>query len=312
MIRVGVVNIDTSHPLAFAGKMMESDRARYVAVYNDSFRGDDEVESFIAKFGLEKRCASVEELAECVDIGFIQGCDWDKHLDYVEPFIKLGKPVFIDKPIVGNMKDIAKLASYVQSGAVILGSSSARYCVEINEFLSIPKEERGEIVSVYGTSGVDEFNYGVHIVETFGGLLGEGAKNCRFVSRACVDGKTCETYTIEYGSGVTATYALFIGTWQPFTLTIQTTKTTYLIKIDSSKLYVQLLERIFKYMETGENELATMDALIESVKIMLAGKISRETNGCIVSLSDIPADYAGFDGKEFADGYAAASTKIYL
>lgn len=312
MIRIGVINIDTSHPLAFAKKMMEEDRARYVAIYNDSFREDDEVEAFIRTFGLEKRCESVDELAECVDIGFIQGCDWDKHLSYAEPFIKRGKPVFVDKPIVGNMADIAKLEAYTANGGVILGSSSVRYCKEICEFLAIPVEERGEIVSVYGTSGVDEFNYGVHIVEAFGGLLGTGAKSCQFVSEASVGGKTCETYSVIYENGVTATYALFLGTWQPFTITIQTTKKTYVLQIDSSKLYVALLERIFTYMESGENTLASMDELIESIKIMLAGKISRETNKQAVALSDIPSDYTGYDGKAFADGYAASASKMYL
>ena len=312
MIRIGVVNIDTSHPMTFAKYMATGDRARYVAIYNDGFREDDEVEGFIKQFGLEKRCQTVEELAECVDIGFIQGCDWDKHLDYVEPFIKLGKPVFIDKPIVGSMKDIAKLESYVQNGAVIIGSSTVRYCKEIKEFLALPIEERGEIVNVYGTSGVDEFNYGVHIVEAFGGLLGIGAQSCKFVSRASVGGKTSETFSVSYQNGVTATYALLTGSWHPFTITIQTTRTTYVIKIDTVALYGNFLEMLYDFMETGVNPFASMDALTETIKIMLAGKISRETDGSAVKLSDIPAGYEGFDGKQFADDYAAKSKKMYL
>lgn len=312
MIRIGVINIDTSHPLTFAKQMVQGDRARYVAVYNDSFRGDDELDAFINTFGLEKRCESVEELAECVDIGFIQGCDWDKHLDYVEPFFALGKPVFIDKPIVGNMKDIAKLEEYVEKGAIILGSSSVRYCYEIAEFLAIPEEERGEIVNIYGTSGVDEFNYGIHIVEAIGGLMGTGAMSCKFVSRATIGEKTCDTYSVLFGNGVTATYALFSGTWHPFTLTIQTTKRTYQMSLDTKNLYIALLDRIFTYMETKKETMASMDALIESIKIALAGKISRETSGCEVTLSEIPAGYEGYDGKVFADGYALTSKKIYL
>ena len=98
MIRIGAVNIDTSHPLGFGEVMEKDDRARYVGVYNDSFRPDSEVEGFIRRFGLEKRCNTLEELAAMCDIGFIHGCDWDDHLRCAMPFIEQGKPVFIDKP----------------------------------------------------------------------------------------------------------------------------------------------------------------------------------------------------------------------
>ena len=315
MIRVGVVNIDTSHPNAFAGKMLDEANeldARYVAIYNDGFRGDDEVEGFKEHFGLEKYCATVEELAEMVDIGFIQGCNWDTHLNYVEPFIKLGKPVFIDKPIVGSMPDLKKLKELTDAGAVILGSSSARYAQEVVDFLAIPEEERGQIVSIFGSCGVDEFNYGVHIVEIIGGLMGTGARDCRFCGKATVGGKLCETYLATYENGVSATYSLFTGTWQPFTVTIQTTKKTYTFTVNTGLIYVALLKRIMEYMHTGKNNLATIEELSETIKIMLAGKISRENGGKVVALDEIPEDYEGYDGAEFEKGYAAAANKMYL
>ena len=120
MIRIGVVNIDVSHPKAFSEYLKKGNRARYVAVYNDGFRGDDEVEGFIKNYKLDKHCKTVEELAEMVDIGFIQGCNWNKHLNYVQPFIDRKKPVFIDKPIVGSLADCKKLEELASKGAVIL------------------------------------------------------------------------------------------------------------------------------------------------------------------------------------------------
>ena len=75
MIQIGVVNIDTSHPKAFTEYLKRKNRAGYTAVYNDSFRGDDEVEAFCKMNHFAKRCASIEELADRVDIGFIQSCN---------------------------------------------------------------------------------------------------------------------------------------------------------------------------------------------------------------------------------------------
>ncbi|NSW91012.1 MAG: Gfo/Idh/MocA family oxidoreductase [Firmicutes bacterium] len=312
MIRIGVVNIDVSHPKAFSEYLKKGNRARYVAVYNDGFRGDDEVEGFIKNYKLEKRCKTVEELAEMVDIGFIQGCNWDKHLNYVQPFINRKKPVFIDKPIVGSLADCKKLEELASKGAVILGSSSVRYAEEIVEFANKSEKEKGKILNIFGTAGVDEFNYAIHIVEAMGGIAGTGALSCKFVGRSEVEGKICETFFVKFENGMTAIYNTFQGTWQPFEMVIMTTKSTYQFRIDTGKIYGALLDRICDYMETGKNTLAPVEALTESVKIMLAGRISREKDGEEVKLSDIPEDDPGYDGDKFEEEYAAKATKIYL
>jgi len=312
MIRIGVVNIDVSHPQAFSQYLNKGNRARYVAVYNDGFRGDDEVDSFIAKQGLEKRCRSIEELAEMVDIGFVQSCNWNNHIKQAMPFIKKGKPVFIDKPIVGSLADCIKLEALASDGAVILGSSSVRYAREIIEFKSRSEEERGQTVNIFGTTGVDEFNYGVHIVEAIGNLAGAGAVSCKFAGRGERDGKICETFFVRFADGATAVYNTFQSIWQPFEVVIMTTKATWQFRIDSAKVYPALLDRICDYMETGRNDLAPVKTLTESIRIMLAGRISRAQGGREMSLAEIPADDPGYDGNAFERGYAAKAAKIYL
>lgn len=311
MIRIGAVNIDTSHPMGFAEAMEKSDRARYVGVYNDSFRGDEEVDGFIRRFGLEKRCQSLEELAQMCDIGFIQGCDWDDHIRCAEPFLKLGKPVFIDKPLVGNLKDLKTLEKYAAQGAVILGASSARYAYEVQEFLAIPEEERGKIIQVFGTAGVDEFNYGIHITECIGGLLGDGAQWVRYLGRGEADGKYSESYYVQYAGGQSALFNTFTGTWQPFVLTVMTTKTTYQFRLDSNKLYAAMIEQICNFMEGKPSRMASMESLGESVRIMLAAAQSRAEKGQIVALTDLTENGASYDGKTFWKGYAAASGPMY-
>ena len=108
MLKFGAITIDTSHPKSFTKKLAEGERGRYVAVFNDGFRGEDEVNAF-AGFNNLKVCSSVEELADMVDIGLVHSCNWDKHMSYIDAFAKRGKPIFIDKPLVGNLADIKKL-----------------------------------------------------------------------------------------------------------------------------------------------------------------------------------------------------------
>lgn len=313
MIRIGVVNIDVSHPKAWSAILQTENRARYVAVYNDGFREDDEVQAFMEKNGLEARCGSVSELADMVDIVFVQGCNWDKHLDYAKEALSRGKPVFIDKPVVGSIADCRELEKLVAEGNVILGSSSARYADEIQEFAARPVSDRGEIMHVYGTAGVDEFNYGIHVVEAIGGLLGTGAQSVRFTGRASRDGKTSESFYVSFGETAGATYTTFQGLWMSFHIVIFTTTGAYSFMVQTGDgLYKALLDRICDYMETGENKLASMEALTESIKVMLAGRISRERGGERVALSDIPADDPGYDGYEFEKGYAEKASKIYV
>lgn len=311
MIRIGVVNIDVSHPLAFSKVLMEESRARYAWVYNDGFRSDAEVEAFIRKRGLEGRCRTVDELAEKADVGFIQGCNWDKHLDYAEPFLRRGKPVFIDKPMVGSMRDIRRLEDMMRRGLKVMGCSSMRYADEIAAFLALPEEQRGEVINVMGTCGVDEFNYGIHIVEAIGALA-KRPVSVRFGGAGDKGGKHTESFHVRFEDGATATYITVSGVWLNCDLLVTTTKAVYPISIDSGKIYKALLDRVCDQLETGKSALAPVEEILDSVRIMLAGRLSRQRGGEIVRLDEIPEDDPGYDGDAFEKGYAASAAPIYL
>lgn len=305
MIRIGCVNIDTSHPSSFGKYLQQSQRARYVAVYNDGFRTDEEVAAFMKNFGVGQRCRSLEELAEQVDVGFIHSCNWKNHLKQAMPFIKKGKWVFIDKPIVGSVADCLKLERLAAQGARILGSSSLRYCREVQTFMAKPEKERGQIVNAFGTVGTDEFNYAIHVVELFGGLLGTGAQSCRFMGRGRVQNQVCEHFLVQYVNGATAIYNVMLGSGHPCEVVMMTTTSTFQFRVDNSQLYGALLDVICDAIEKGQPCLAPVPALTESVRIMLAGRLSRERQGMPVVLADIPADDSGFDGDAFECDYAA-------
>ncbi len=311
MIKIGLVNIDTSHPLAFARYLHKGDHARFTGIYNDGFRGDDEVDAFVNNFGLKKRYTNLDELAEDSDLGIINDVNWDTHLEHALPFLKQGKPVFIDKPFVGKLDHCLALEKLADAGAVIMGSSSLRYTSEVDSFLSRPESERGKTLLAYGVCGVDEFNYGIHTVEQIGSVMGIGAISTTYMGKAEREGIPAETFRVEYSNGSAAFYTLCIGPSQPFGLTVVTTKSTYSLFPNLSSLYESMLDRLCDALETGVEIMPPVRHLTESVKILLAGRISRET-GAEVKIADIPLDDPGFDGAEFASGYAAESGKIYL
>ncbi len=313
MKKIGLVSIDTSHPKTYARVMCENPEfgLRYSMVYDDGFRGEEEINWFIRNYALEGRAESVEELAEKCDVGFLQGCNWDKKLDCAMPFIERGKPVFIDKPFVGSVKDIERVRALADSGAFILGSSASRYAVEISDFLAKPKEERGEILSINIISGVDEFNYAVNACEALSELAGADAISCRYIGETERDGGRCELYCVRFENGVIGTYCLCLTKWHPFRVTVMTTKMSEIFTIDGSKVYKEILKRLSASLETGKTETADIERIINVTRFMLCGKRSRDLEGGReVFISELSEEDA-FDGYIFEEGYARKATVLY-
>jgi len=309
MIKIGAVNIDTSHPGAFAKIYNEGNRAKYTAVYNDGFRTDEEVQAFMDANGVEKRYDNIDLMAQNVDIGFIHSCNWDNHIKQAMPFIKAGKPVFLDKPILGNLKDCLELEKLSADGAVILGTSAARYCEEIQVFANIPAEERGEIISMTGLCGVDDFGYGIHAIEAMSGVTGPGMTSAQFINRISMNNVTSDQYLIERSDNATLVLHLITGVWLPLAFSVTTTKSAYAIQPDLMKMYHPMLEAICDCLENGK-QMVPVKNMTESIKVHLAAKKSRENGGDKVLLSDLNVDDPGLDGNLYEEEYIKATKGI--
>ncbi len=306
MIRIGIVDPDTSHPDGFIPILNGSGKACVVAVQNDyAVKDAEETMEFIKQHNIQYLCKTVEDMLDKVDVGFIQGANWDTHLPKAYPFLKAGKPVFIDKPIAGSLRDCLELEEWERKGAVILGSSSLRYCYEVEKFLSEPVKDRGEIRSVHGIVGTDEFSYGVHIVEMIQGLIGTGAEAVRHLGKNSGGG---ELFQIIYQNGILVTYQVGGEAWYPFVLTVTTSKKVTCIQPDTGKLYKALLEKVLNALE-GKGGIVPVTELTEAIKVCLAGRISRQENGLTIHLSEIPMNDPGYDGVSFVRSYAMQRIK---
>lgn len=310
MYRIGTVNIDTSHAPSFAEILLKGDVARYTAIYNDGFRTDEEVETFMKNFGVTERYTDLSEMAKHIDIAFIQSCNWDRHIELSMPFIEAGVPVFIDKPLVGNLKDCKTLEKLAEEGKVILGTSAMRYTYERDSFFAVPEEQRGKILHVSTMVGVDEFNYAIHSIESILGFLkGDTAVSCRHIGSSMVDDVPTDSYHVRFASGATACYHICLKGWQPSTALVMTQKTSFAYKLDVNKLYEAMLKHVCAWLEGKENDLVSVADMTMGVKIMLAGKKSKENGGKEILLSDLCDTDPGFDGYVFEEFYAESQRK---
>ena len=313
MVKIGGVSIDVSHPKTFATFFETSCMdMKYEYLAKESFRDDAQADWFVNRFGLKGRLENIADMVEKVDIGFVQSCNWEKHLDQAMFFVEKGKPVFIDKPIVGSVRDIERLRKLVADGAKIYGHSSMRYCREIVDFLNIPVEERGEIVTIFGCCGIDEFNYSIHLLEGFSALAQSKAVSAKFLGESKgLEGKNAEIYSVDFENGVKGVYQFIKGPWYPFSFTVMTTKNTYVLNVQTFELYAPMLREIYKQVTKGESKLADVEMLINCTQAMLCGKKSKEVyDGAEVTV-DMLDENDKFDGYAFEAEYGANAGAIY-
>ena len=315
MLKFGAVTIDVSHPKTFSGVLLKGERGRYTAVFNDGFRGEDEVSGFADSLGLEI-CKSIEELAEKVDIGMIHSCNWDKHLDYAKPFIERGKPVFIDKPLVGNLADARKMQALVDSGAKIIGTSALRYTEEVQNIRKFVSESGASVMHVDVSVGVDEFNYAIHGLETICAIIGDTPKSARYLGAARSEREVCDSYMLTFEGGATACYHNFGKKFTLFHTIVLTDgageAADFAFTMDKSKLYDPMIGAVCDYLEGKETILASMKDMLIPIKAALACKASRLAGGKEISLDDPILEETSFDGYEFEAGYAKNAKKLYV
>lgn len=203
-LRVGIIGLDTSHVPAFAGilnaEKPDADVAgcRVVAAYP---KGSPDIESStsrvqgyteaVKKLGVEI-VDSIDALVAKVDVVLLETNDGRPHLEQALPVLKAGKPMFIDKPVAGSLRDaVAIYRAAAHYKVPVFSASSLRFGPSAQE-LRTGKSKIGKITGcdAYSPCSLeathpDLYWYGVHGVETLFTVMGTG---CDSVSRVSTPG----------------------------------------------------------------------------------------------------------------------------
>ena len=207
LIKVGIIGLDTSHAIAFTQLLNDKNappelaRCRVVAAYP---QGSPDIESSVSrvpkykedirKLGVEI-VDSIDELLQRVDAVLLETNDGRPHLEQARAVYKAGKPVFIDKPIAGSLRDaVAILAEAKAAGVPMFSSSSLRYGENTQAARGgavgrVEKCETSSPASIEPTHP-DLFWYGIHGVESLFTVMGTG---CQSVVRTTENGKIVVT-----------------------------------------------------------------------------------------------------------------------
>jgi len=298
VIRVGVIGLDTSHAIAFAGEMNKADAAddvagcKIVACYP---KGSPDIESSVSrvpeytenykKQGIEI-VDSIPALLEKVDAVLLETNDGRPHYEQLIPVLQAGKPCFIDKPIAGTLVDaIAIFEASKKYKVPVFSTSSLRY-------MPVAQEARaGKFGDVLGCDTFspanlepthpDLFWYGIHGVEALFTVMGTG---CDTVQRASTPG-----------------FDVVMGTWQGGRVGtfrgIRQGSGGYGGRVFGSKAmsdlggyggYRPLVVEIVKFFKTKEAPI-TEEETLEIYAFMEAADESKRQGGAAVKVADVLA-----------------------
>ena len=301
MIRIGLVDLDTSHPKSFTKILNAMPGVKVNALWDGRDvwpEGYDE--RFAKENDIPNVCKRLEDMIEHVDAAMIHGVNWDKHVDRAYPFIEAGKPVLIDKPIVGKVRDIYTLLELqVTHGTPVYGGSALRYAQEIGMIRS-QAHRVGEVLSAIATGPGDFFSYGIHTTELAQGMVGTGANYVEYVAE-----NKSSFVAVTYHNG----FVLILQLQQPFhewSMCLYSTTGMHTMRVDPTRIYEPFLQNFIDIVNKKDVSFS-LEAPLEAAKILIAAKLSRQHGGKIY-LSEVPAE-EGFDGAAFAAEYAAAKRR---
>ena len=196
-LRVGMIGLDTSHVTAFTALLNDPKAPNHVAGAKivAAFKGGSpDIESSWSRVeGYTKELReklgvtiydSIEEMCQHVDAVMLESVDGRPHLEQARPVIKARKPLYIDKPMAGSLKDaieIFRLAK--EAGVPVFSSSSLRYGKNAQAVRngSIGKVLRAETSSpcYLEKTHPDLFWYGIHGVESLFTVMGTGCESVK-------------------------------------------------------------------------------------------------------------------------------------
>jgi predicted dehydrogenase len=293
--RIGIVGLDTSHVTAFT-KLINTPNKNYgckvVAGYPG---GSPDIPSSINRIeGFTKQLRdefnveivdSIDQLCRKVDGVLLESVDGRPHLEQVKPVIAAKKPVFIDKPMAGNLPDVLEIFRLAkESNVPCWSSSSLRFCPGI-----IGARDSNNIGQVLGCDAFspcsleehhpDLYWYGVHGVEILFTIMGPGCETVRRIQT-----KDSEFVVGLWKDGRIGTYRGLRSGKADYGALVYGTK-----GIAPSGRYTgydDLVNEIVKFFKTGRVPVPPEET-IEIFAFMSAADESKAQNGAAVSLASV-------------------------
>lgn len=296
-LRLGLIGLDTSHVIAFTSRFNESDnpnhvpRGRVVAAFkggsadieSSHTRVEGYTKTLVEKYGV-KIYDNIKEVCENVDAILLTSLDGRPHLSQVRPVFEANKPVFVDKPVAGTLKDAVEIYRLAKESKVpCFSSSSLRWYPGVVE---VANADVGELISVlsYGPAPSepnhpDLFWYGIHPTEALFTVMGTG---CETVTRTSTEDTVVVTGIWKDGK-VGTLHGLAKGR---FGYKVTAFGSKAIVEQTKGGDYTPMLREVIKFFNTGKPPVAP-ETTLEIYAFMEAADESKRRGGTPVKISEV-------------------------
>jgi hypothetical protein len=265
MIRLGILDFDTSHVTEFTSRMnhKHKDETQWVdgAEIVIGCAGKSEImperipdyKKAMEDFGV-KLVDKPEDMIGKVDGMLIESQEGGVHLERARPFLEAGLPCYIDKPFTCSTTDAKKIVELAAKKKVgVFSSSSLRYVPELVEFMD---KEKGKIIGAvaYGPASIHEkdlkrnpglYHYGIHGVEILYTAMGPG---CQRVT--CTHEKDVDVVTGQWKDGRVATLRGIRSGKSDYGCVVFGKETIKALPLPTKVIYRELCKKVVEFFTT--------------------------------------------------------------
>ena len=272
MVRIGLVDVTTSHADAFSKIFNVQKKFRGFRVtkcWDVDRKRSREVADL---YGLE----SVDRLADMKDIDAVMvlSRDQNRHLPYVRPFLKKGLPAFVDKTTAGTLKQALAMYSLAKKHkAPLFSASGVRFGREIEDARKVMRK-MGKIRFISASGPGELMFYGQHVFDAVYALVGRGARTVQNIGTDKVS-----LLRIDFKGGLTVQAAVSEFGHIPFRFTVADKDTWHSFTVtDHVYFYWNMVHAFVRMVKTGEPPFDPRETL-EIIDGMCRAVASREKGG---------------------------------
>lgn len=294
--RIGIIGLDTSHSPAFTKYINDpsNEKMKGLKVTAAYPYGSTRIESSATRIpgyiremeilGIEIT-DDLDKLIKKSDGLLLETNDGNLHYEQSLAVMKAGKPLFIDKPVAGNLADVIRIFEANKNYKVpMFSSSSLRYLSGAQEIRY--RQPIGEITGAetyspehWEPSHTDLYWYGIHGVEILYTIMGQGCKRLKRILT-----NTTDLVIGEWEGGRLGTFRGDLQGRQYYGGKAFGTKGVK--DAGNSEGYGPLIDRIAEFFRTGISPVEDAETL-EIYTFMEAADESKKQNGDWVELQTI-------------------------
>lgn len=224
-----------------------------------------------------------EDVIGKVDAVVIPTDRGDQHVDRAKMFIEAGIPIFVDKPLADNTKDLKQFVEWYKQGKPFMSNSCMRYAKEFKQARE-NMDSVGDLRLITNTTPKSWERYGIHALEGVYPFVKPGG----WISVTNTGTEEATVIHASHDSGVEVVLTAIADMYGSFgclglfgTKDYRTAKFT-----DTYYAFKSQLVGFINYLRTGQMPF-DFEETIELMKVIIAGIQSRQQNGKKILLSEI-------------------------